>query len=724
METNPYAASYEEYWSKGWPGVLPLPHKAKAPVPAGYTGRDGRLPSFADMYAWAEDGEPHNIALRLPPGILGIDVDNYGDKLGKETLDRLEAELGMLPPTVRSSSREDGVSGIYLFRVPGGLSWPGELGPNIEVVRFEHRYAVCSPSIHPGTNRPYMWLRGGRIVEIPAPTEIPELPHEWIDHFTGFRTDRGDAKMRGLEGSAASLWLDEREGNTQCHFMAQILAESLLALPQQGSRHEWALTTINRIVWNAGEGHTGAWLALAEVWKVFADEVMPDRGEHETSAEFERMVIGAIAIAVGRFPVLLADPCLFLSPTPPTLAPSELAPSSATEDPIVQMDAFEQLIQLEEAKYRARLEAQWRVEEQCADQFVKGKRHQLELQDRAKREHHQLSLGVHETPTPISLDILLARELGVAEFRVEGLWPKEGRVVLAASAKTGKSTVVTNLVRSLADGTPFLGVFPVRPVQGTIVVIDNELDPRQIQRNYARMNVSNPSKVVILPFRGSVGSFDITSHVGRAEWAKVLRDANAEIVILDCLRPLMDALGLNENTDAGKLLVAFDALLREAGVTEGLVVHHMGHSGERSRGDTRIRDWPDAEWKLVRVADDRGNVEDQGDRFFSAFGRDVSVSEGKIDWDEDTYDVRLVGGSRKESKEAPLRASLIGCLRRTGGGLTQNNLVDAMAEYNYSMARTRAALKSLVADGTVYTKDGPNRSKLHYLSNQKEITDD
>ena len=47
----------------------------------------------------------------------------------------------------------------------------------------------------------------------------------------------------------------------------------------------------------------------------------------------------------------------------------------------------------------------------------------------------------------------------------------------------------------------------------------------------------------------------------------------------------------------------FDELLSEARIGEGVFVHHMGHYGERARGDSRLRDWPDGEWRLVRQAE-------------------------------------------------------------------------------------------------------------------------
>jgi hypothetical protein len=68
--------------------------------------------------------------------------------------------------------------------------------------------------------------------------------------------------------------------------------------------------------------------------------------------------------------------------------------------------------------------------------------------------------------------------------------------------------------------------------------------------------------------------------------------------------------------------VAIDELLLEAGIDEALVVHHMGHSGERARGDSRLRDWPDVEWRLMRQDDDPASP-----RFLTAYGRDIDVPE-------------------------------------------------------------------------------------------------
>jgi hypothetical protein len=54
-------------------------------------------------------------------------VDAYGDKTGGRTLREAEKRWGPLPHTVISSSRDDCVSGIRLYRIPQSIELPGDI---------------------------------------------------------------------------------------------------------------------------------------------------------------------------------------------------------------------------------------------------------------------------------------------------------------------------------------------------------------------------------------------------------------------------------------------------------------------------------------------------------------------------------------------------------------------------------------------------------------------
>ncbi|GAA1802917.1 phage/plasmid primase, P4 family [Nostocoides veronense] len=187
MSENPYRDAAQGYLAAGF-NPLPLPYRQKASPPSGFTGRDGREPTKAQVTEWAQRG-PQNVALRLPANVIGIDVDNYAkggrQRTGGQTIARAQIELGLLPDTWRSTSRPgDPVSGIYLFRVeplPEGHNWPEAIGTNVEIIQHSHRYLVAAPSIHPDTERPYEWFGpdGTRTDEPPTVDDLPELPEGW-----------------------------------------------------------------------------------------------------------------------------------------------------------------------------------------------------------------------------------------------------------------------------------------------------------------------------------------------------------------------------------------------------------------------------------------------------------------------------------------------------------------------------------------------------------------
>ena len=200
--------------------------------------------------------------------------------------------------------------------------------------------------------------------------------------------------------------------------------------------------------------------------------------------------------------------------------------------------------------------------------------------------------------------------------------------MLAAQFKAGKTTLVGNYIRSKVDGDPFLGRAKVTPITGTLVLIDLEMSASQLDAWLRAQGIRDDDRVVPIPLRGQAASFNLLDESLRAQWVARLRQAHAEDLVLDCLRPVLDALGLDEQREAGRFLVAFDALPARGRIPEALVIQHMGHGNERARGDSRLRDWPDAEWRLVRRDDDPASP-----RFITAYGRDVDVPESQLVYD-------------------------------------------------------------------------------------------
>ena len=177
-----YSIAAQIYLDNGW-WPLPLPSGRKSPPPHGYTGRNGKAPTREDVARWCATNDGANIGLHLDATIVGIDVDDYGDKGGGATLATLVAEHGPLPATWSSTSRGLGPSRIYYFRIPEGVTFPGVFGEGIDVIQRHHRYAVVSPSTHPDTGEKYRWFDRNSIIATQPPhvDELAPLPQAWIE---------------------------------------------------------------------------------------------------------------------------------------------------------------------------------------------------------------------------------------------------------------------------------------------------------------------------------------------------------------------------------------------------------------------------------------------------------------------------------------------------------------------------------------------------------------
>ena len=353
-----------------------------------------------------------------------------------------------------------------------------------------------------------------------------------------------------------------------------------------------------------------------------------------------------------------------------------------------------------------------------AKQYRRRVEHALDA-ERAKRDAlRQLAAedrGTIVAPILETLRDRLARPRTPTRWRVQGWQPEHSRALLAAQFKSGKTTLRDNLVRSLVDGDPFLGAYPVRAVERHVVILDLEMSQTQGEDWLAAQRIVRDDRIVPVWLRGNVRAFDIFDPGCRTEWAQRLQNETSYLIV-DCARPILDAFGFDENRDAGRLLVALDALLAEAGIPEGLLVHHMGHAGERSRGDSRYRDWPDSEWKLMRQTDDPASA-----RFVSAFGRDVDVRESQLLYDAVTRRLTIAAGSRQDAKSAAVLAAIVALLKDRSEPMTGRGIKKAL-EDDHAKQAVDVALHLGTQNGTLTTRQGAKNARLYSVSQCPEAS--
>jgi hypothetical protein len=659
--TSPYADAFDAYWRAGWRGILPLPHGQKTPPPEGYTGYGGLEPSYPDCAAWAEDGI-HNIALRLPPDVIGLDVDAYDDKPGGETLHRLIGVHGPLPPTYLSTSRGDGMSGIRLYRVPAGSSFPTKL-PGIELIQNYHRYAVVWPSRHPN-GQLYQWIdetTGQPSITPPSLSAIPELPNAWVNGLV--IEGKQQAEKANLDVSQAAQIVGLMREGEPCRHILSAAGKAVAG----GDRHDSYNEALLAVLGYGRRGCPGAALVIQRLKAAFIAEIANRATPAEAKAEFHRGLIGAIAIVANELPGNtcpdeVEDYIRSLDPNQPTTDDTPANADQAPTDPDNTTD-----------------------DDNPLDRAVSRRYAELIINERAKEKLATLKAsGV----TPLHADTLaqfLNQPDEEESYRINQLWPAEGRVLLAAAAKTGKTTLVAaNLIPALVDGTPFLNSFTPTPTTRRVALLNMEVGPRTLRRWMREADIYNTDSVLVVNLRGKAGSLQLNSDAGRKKTAQFLADHDTDIVILDPLAPLLASLGLDENSnaDVAQFFAWWSETLSLAGVTDDLVVHHTGHAGDRSRGASRLLDEPDAIWTLTKGQEVEPTDQDpfpMAPRFLGAYGRDVDLPARRLQFDPTTRNLNLTdelqgaGGNVSRNLDT-YQNKIVEVLSRGTGGMTASQI--------------------------------------------------
>jgi hypothetical protein len=329
----------------------------------------------------------------------------------------------------------------------------------------------------------------------------------------------------------------------------------------------------------------------------------------------------------------------------------------------------------------------------------------------ARRRLDAEERGPVTLPESVTLRERLARPRQAPSYRLERWKPRHSRVMLAAQFKTGKTTLVGNYLRCVVDGDDWLGRYPVTPIDGRVALLDFEMSQGQLDDWLGAQHIRASDRIVVTSMRGQAAAFNPLDRTNAAEWAARFREQGVEDLVLDCLRPVLDALGLDEHRDAGRFLVPFDALLKAAQIDDALIVQHMGHIGERSRGDSRLRDWPDVEWRLVRQDENPASA-----RYLSAYGRDVDVPESQLAYDPALRRLTLVGGSRQDAKTGRVLDAVIEALQATSERLTGRGIKDAMRHTEHGKDAIDAALREGVRQRRLSVEEGPRRSHLYQVS--------
>lgn len=218
------------------------------------------------------------------------------------------------------------------------------------------------------------------------------------------------------------------------------------------------------------------------------------------------------------------------------------------------------------------------------------------------------------------------------QWRVKNLLPMgtdtPSSTMVVAAAKTGKTTLMVNLLRSLMTGDPLFSTQTVvNKIEGSVMYLNYEVTRDQLGDWFLanRLPPSCFDRMLVRSLRGQANPFN--SEMKLAELAVEMREAGTEVLVVDTFSRAYTGESQNDAAEVGAWLVKLDQLAAAAGVSDVYLVHHSGHDVTRSRGSSALNDWPDAILVLAKGDISDGNMEPRKNpdalRVLSGEGRDV-----------------------------------------------------------------------------------------------------
>lgn len=185
-------------------------------------------------------------------------------------------------------------------------------------------------------------------------------------------------------------------------------------------------------------------------------------------------------------------------------------------------------------------------------------------------------------------------------YRIPDLLTMRGNVLFSAYRKTGKTTLVMNLMAALTSRQKFLGGLECKPIEGKVVYVNLELDQSML-RKYGEEEGIKQGAVIVQDYRGRASRFLLNDEKWRANYADELFDLGADVLVVDPIHPLLvaGATDSNDNDMAREALELLGEIAADAELHHLFLVDHTGHADKsRSRGASGKEDWADMLWNL------------------------------------------------------------------------------------------------------------------------------
>jgi hypothetical protein len=291
-------------------------------------------------------------------------------------------------------------------------------------------------------------------------------------------------------------------------------------------------------------------------------------------------------------------------------------------------------------------------------------------EDRAVARAARVAMEIAQNPLREAPAETLADRLAHGHeqrWRVEGFLGEGARLLLLAQRKTGKTTMVANLIRSLLTGDAFLGTLPVQALTGSVLFLNFEMSGPTLDAwlNDLDLPLDAQKRLFIKDLRGAPSPF--ATEAEQQKLSEEMRSLNVDFVVVDVFARAFGG-EQNSNSEVAAFLGMLDRVVTAGGAQELALVAHAGWgNSERARGASALEDWADT---IASLTMDEGGANPA--RYLRAFGRDVDIEKDRLDFDPATRRLTLTGAggpgaTRKAAKAVELAEPILAIVRRVPG---------------------------------------------------------
>jgi hypothetical protein len=258
----------------------------------------------------------------------------------------------------------------------------------------------------------------------------------------------------------------------------------------------------------------------------------------------------------------------------------------------------------------------------------------------------------------------------------------------------------------------------VNPVTaGAVLLLNYEMDHYQLREWYDDMGVDeDETRFRSANLFGAPNPFMFPTR--RAAFARqMLHKGPVECLIVDTFtRAYTDP----DQNDSGKVSYWLNMLEEFArsmvGASDVFLTAHAGWMDSHARGASALEDWPSSVIRLTKDADEQ--------RYISAMGRDVEMTETRLLWDRATRTMTLGEGSRAQVAVARRAEELLSAAVEivanapwANGAAIELAMSEAGTPFQRGGPGDRSrVLKAGVDQGLLIVKDGPRGAKLYHCA--------